>query len=218
MKDIFIGLVGVKESGKSTTMNYIREILSEARLTSKEVMNAFHLKMTCAKVFNLTFDHFELQSMKEVPFAKPLVLTKSLVEKCLNEFKLEANTDLSEHIGIDLTSPRKIAQYIGTQIVRSVQDDIHCSYAYENAKGANVYIVTDIRFPNEFSFFSAKASNFIPIFINNEKAIQHLIDSNETHESELYVVDMKDDCLVLDNNGTLEELKSGVKFILDKEL
>lgn len=61
----FVGLVGYKQSGKTTVLKYL-----EKNYDAQEIMLAGHLKDVCAEVFNLPRVSFEDQNLKEKPFKK----------------------------------------------------------------------------------------------------------------------------------------------------
>ena len=216
MKTI-IGLAGVKTSGKSTVANMIKEFVAEAH----EVALADKLKNTCAKVFNLKREQFDKQNLKEVPFDNPKLLDHERIEQILKAFNIEPSDELMNYFyeygieGTTLESPRKIAQVVGTEVLRAAgNDDIHC----ENLKlDKDILIVSDVRFPNELNYFNKLNSvKFIPIYIQRDEAEKH-VDEN-SHPSEKSVFEFSDKCIKLDNNGSLRNTELQVKQIIDKEL
>lgn len=58
----FIGLVGYKQSGKTTVLNHLKK-----NYKAKEIMLAGHLKDVCSEVFDIPRDHFDDQNIKEEP-------------------------------------------------------------------------------------------------------------------------------------------------------
>ena len=134
MSNIVIGLAGVKTSGKSTVTNIIRKYfdLKEAALAEK-------LKVASAETFRVARSDFDDQRYKEVPFAEgPKILTEDSIRSLLTFFKVNPDELIDpvlytkridtyrDIIGMKLESPRKIAQIVGTEVLRRVGEDIHC--------------------------------------------------------------------------------------------
>lgn len=211
---IFIGLVAEKESGKTTTFNFIKEGLP----TAQEIMLAEHLKNVCAKVFKMDLYCFESQSEKKRILENPVILTRKNITDIVDLFELNISEEgILQHLGKELTTTRAILQYVGTDIVRAIEDDIHLKWAVRLAPKSDVYVITDIRFPNEFEFFNKK-EGFLPFAI--ERGTRDQADVASHHASETYVASLKRRCLAsIDNNGTLEHLKTQVcDLIVSKAL
>lgn len=225
MKTI-IGLTGVKTSGKSTVANMIREFVPNVQ----EVALADKLKNTCAEVFNVPRKNFDSQDLKEVPFDNPKLLDHERIEQILKAFNIKPSEGLMNYYyehgieGITLESPRKIAQIVGTEILRAAgNDDIHCQNVELNG---NVVVVSDVRFPNEFNYFNNLAFEqtdtgvnklrFIPVYVQRDEAEKHI--NENSHSSETSLFEFADKCIKIDNNGSFRNTELQVKQIIDKEL
>ena len=207
-----IGLAGVKTSGKSTAAEIIKGIIE-----AKESALADKLKNASAKAFGLERIQFDAQELKEVEFGRPMMVTRTVLETILTEFNLapERADEMRKLEGAMLKSPRHIAQFVGTEVLRSLGNpDIHCDNV-ELFEGTT--IISDMRFPNEFDYFFNKEDiDFIPLYVaRNEAEIQVTPDS---HASETSVFLFKDKCARLDNNGTIEQLEANIKAILEGKL
>ncbi len=114
-----------------------------------------------------------------------------------------------------LESPRRIAQVIGTEILRATGDeDIHCKNMPLNESG--VTIVSDIRFPNEFNYFNKlEGTLFIPIYIQRDEAEQYVTE--DSHPSEKSVFEFAHKCISLHNNSDLHDLKINTLQLLRDE-
>lgn len=209
-----IGLAGVKTSGKSTVANIIKKYLynvQEAALADK-------LKNTCAEVFGLERKQFDLQELKEVPFEVPKTLGLYEVGAILESFGVYMDTreidSKFDVIGMELKSPRHIAQIVGTEVLRAAGDEfIHCKNVPVNKNG--ITIISDLRFPNEYEYFSkAEDVHFIPIYIQRDEAEKHV--TKDSHPSETSVFLFSDKCELLPNNSSLQELESRLLVILSK--
>jgi hypothetical protein len=176
---LIIGLIGFKESGKSTAFNILSKVLN-----AKEVQLAKHLKDVCSMVFRIERSWFDDQDFKERELIYPVILTIEEVAGVLRGFNLLSETNLdiaSKHVGKELNSPRKIAQFIGTDMLREFDPDIHINYAIKNApKGSNL-VVTDIRFLNELEYFS-KIPDFRSVFIKRTDKVPE--NTPDIHPSE----------------------------------
>lgn len=218
---VVIGLAGVKTSGKSTVAEMIKELIGgdilESALANK-------LKETSAEVFNVPRDHFDRQDVKEVPFQDgPKKLTVEKIHNVLHSFNVEVTQSLmnkyknSGIIDMELETPRKIAQIVGTELLRATGDeDIHCKNMPVNEEG--ITIVSDLRFPNEFSYFhrlGAEGVRFIPLYIQRDEAEKHVTE--DSHPSEKSVFLFSDQCTKLSNNGSLEDLKQDIELLLTNE-
>jgi len=161
---IIIGLAGVKTSGKSTVANIIKEYIPQA----SESALADKLKNTCAKVFGLKRNFFDLQELKEEPIINgPIELTYGRIYDILADFEVTLTDTLKDNykdiVGMLLYTPRQIAQIIGTEVLRMTGNaDIHCDNVKIDSK---ITIISDIRFPNEFDYFSKKKGLSLYLYI-----------------------------------------------------
>lgn len=207
-----IGLAGVKTSGKSTVANMIKSMVDGA----KEAALADKLKNTCAQVFNISRDHFDNQDLKEVPFEEPKKLGVYEIGAILESFGIDMTAreidSTFEVTNMMLETPRKIAQIVGTEILRQAGDEyIHCKNVPLNETG--VTIISDVRFPNEFEYFKNKKDVFfMPLYIARDEAEKHV--TPDSHPSEKCVFEFNDKCVRIDNNGTIEETRSQIYNIL----
>jgi hypothetical protein len=119
-------------------------------------------------------------------------------------------------VGKVLHSPRQIAQYVGTEVLRTYEPDIHC-LAAANAVTKRVGVVTDMRFPNEYSFFKERYPKFYPVYIENMAA--EIAASKDTHPSEAYLKELaKKAPFKISNNSSLAEFQKLVKEVVGKIL
>lgn len=216
MKTI-IGLAGVKTSGKSTVANMIKEFVTNA----EEAALADKLKNTCAEVFGVPRDYFDRQDVKEVPFTDgPKELTALKIGAILESFGVYMSTREIDStyncIGMELPTPRRIAQIVGTEVLRAAGDeDIHCKNVKINDGG--ITVISDLRFPNEYKFFKESDDyNFIPLYIQRDEAEKHVTE--DSHPSEKCVFEFSGNCIKIDNNGSLRDTERQIKQVIDKEV
>ena len=125
-----IGLTGFAKSGKSTAAEILKS------LGGQEVAFAKHLKDVCSVVFNVPREHFDDQNFKEVPFRTNRLISSADTDEILKYFEIPdrfmPQTALA-HSGTILKSPRHVAQYIGTEVLRTIDQNIHINMAFKLA-------------------------------------------------------------------------------------
>jgi hypothetical protein len=202
-----IGITGVKGSGKDTAYQLLKRTYPEI----KQVSLAGKLKEVCLEIFELS--EFELtdRKAKEAYFDVPRVLTEETLLKIYKQFNEARNVNYDKHIrphiGYVLESPRRILQYVGTEVLRSIRDNIHSFYLYAQIKDTEgVYFITDVRFVDEYEFFkNIEDINFEAWYINNKKA--EVAGSGDIHPSEMGIFEIRKDAFHIDNNGTLNDFE-----------
>lgn len=198
------GLVGFAKAGKSTFLDIFKK-----EFGAEEVMLANHLKNTSSDVFLIPRSHFDDQSIKEVPFKTPIELTSGHILDICRRFDISEDVAMSslamKHVGTMLTSPRHIAQYIGSELLRSLDSDIHIKTAIRkmNESSSEIFVVSDIRFMNELEAFS-KYDNFTSVAIKRDAVAPK--DLKKVHQSEAAIPSIQERCnFILENNTTKEE-------------
>ena len=208
-----IGIAGVKTSGKSTVANIIKEITN-----AKESALADKLKNASCKAFGLSREQLDNQDLKEIEFQKHKMLTRAELIIILNEFNLdESIVDTLWHLeGALLKSPRHIAQFVGTEVLRSLGNpDIHCDNVELSDDG--VTIISDMRFENEFDYFERMEDiKFIPLYIARGAAEAQV--NAASHISETSVFLFRDKCIKICNNGTIDQLGLNINKALEGKL
>jgi len=213
--DIIIGLIGAKSSGKSTAFEIISKLYNGE---VKEITLAGKLKDTCSKIFDIPRNHFDSHRFKEKDLETPIYLTTEVLQSIYSTFNLDVDFGkyIRPHIGKILFTPRQVAQYIGTEVLRAVQPDVHCIHALGNdSDNYKIGVVTDIRFPNEFSFFS-NLSKFIPIYIKRSEAENFA--AKDSHVSESYLKDLAAKSNKIYNDTTIPEFEKELAKLLKQLL
>lgn len=202
-----IGLTGFAKSGKSTAAEILRS------LGGQEVAFAKHLKDVCAVVFNVPRSHFDDQNFKEVPFAEPVEIEPIDIEQILRYFEVSDRfvpASILEHQGVKMKSPRHVAQYIGTEVLRSIDSDIHINMAFKLAakSSAKFLICSDMRFDNELKAVNNQSG--LTIGISRQKAVPANLTNLHPSEAEIPNLISRSD-LVVNNEGTIEELQKTIR-------
>lgn len=204
---IFLGFTGVKQSGKNTACTFLKEkypFVTELALADK-------LKNECARVFDIPRVNFDASELKEKELPQPVYLDEDNVPSLIKAFGLPFTFDqhVRPHMATILHTPRQIAQYVGTEVLRSISADVHCLGTIRDLPEDGVFVVTDMRFPNEYEFFSNNyRENFFPFYIDNKGA--EAKSARDAHASERYILEIAKKCERIDNNGSLQGLQAQI--------
>lgn len=208
--DIVIGLIGAKGAGKTTAYEVI-----QAELDVQEITLAAKLKDVSAEVTGIDRNWFDSHRFKEVDLNDPVFLTAPLLEKIWQLYGVGTKAPgffdkfVRPHVGQLLHTPRQIAQYVGTEVLRAYEPDIHCLEAAK-AITKTIGVVTDMRFPNEYDFFRKNYPRFHTLYIQNNGAEIHA--GKDTHASEAYLKDLarKADVTVI-NDSSIKAFQEKVR-------
>lgn len=201
-----IAFCGSKGAGKSTSATVFRD---SAPFETEELALAGHLKDACAPIFGLSINQFIDPALKEVELETFVVLTRENVTAVLKAFYVEnidETTHVRPHIGRVITTPRKLLQYIGTEVLHPIDPLIHTKIALRNKNPHKLTIITDLRFLNEFEYLnSTLGTQFLPVYVKNLQA--EAAASVDAHPSERQLDLFKAQCKLVENEGTMTELK-----------
>jgi len=194
-----IALTGTKGSGKDTFCQFLSAHLS-GRFDVTYLRFAGLLKQACAKASGLSGEYFEDAVLKEQELPHPIKFNKESFNIVMKEFDLP--TDGSNDNFMVFKTPRKMLQVVGTDILRRKKPTIHVDKTISKIPQEGVSIITDMRFVNEFNALEKSLSyhEFIPVFLSRSTG------SNDEHKSERELLKFKEKCVIIDNNGTLEDL------------
>lgn len=210
-----IAFSGAKYSGKSTSAEIFTTLI---KTVTKEVAFAGHLKNTCSKVFNIEMKYFLDSKLKESEMNSYVNLTKEKIEQVFEEFEIsqyEFDKHVRPHMGQVFDTPRKLLQYIGTELLHPLDKLIHVNFAMKKVDPDVITLVTDLRFPQEFDAMYGR-EDFLPVHVYNLQAeLQAMTDS---HPSERGWQQFKDRCYTLDNNGNITQLTENIKKMIAEKL
>jgi hypothetical protein len=210
-KPIVVGLVAPKQAGKTTVTNMLAEFVN-----IKESAFADKLKNACAKAFNIPRNHFDDQNLKEVPFETPIDMSLDRIKVIMNEYGAQTNSQTVKGslVGMQMKSPRHIAQIVGTELLRDgVSKTIHIDNViiYPDA----VTVISDTRFENEYEVMNQRSDiDYYAAYVFRKQAEE--VAKTSDHASETEFFKFKDKCYIIDNNGSLRDLELNVKRFLDK--
>lgn len=207
---IIIGLVGLKQCGKSTAFRFIKELAPEG-VAVHEVKFAGLLKEACAKAAKLDIDYFEDVTLKEAELKLPIKFDTEARNTILRIFGLEPTED---RILMSFHTPRKMLQIVGTEVLRTIDPNIHVRKTLETMPKEGIIVVTDLRFINEFNSL-ADEDGFHPYYIENHK-VESRATSN--HASETQPKKLRSRCKILKNVAGLPEFREEVNNMLTEVL
>lgn len=205
-----VGLTGFAKSGKSTAAEILRG------MGGKEVAFAKHLKDVCAVVFNIPRNHFDDQAIKEVPFDFERTIFENDIMQILNYFEVPGRfvpETILKHKGVRLTSPRHVAQYIGTEMLRGVDQNIHVNMAFKlNADAQTAFLIcSDVRFDNELR--AVQDGQGLMVGISRKAVVP--ADLQNLHPSEKEIPNLiSRSNVIIKNEDTIEQFQNEVKNTL----
>lgn len=200
-----IGLVGPKQSGKSTTLGFIEN--------TNEIQIAGFLKDVCSAVFRVPRPAFDLQELKEQQLLIPSIITDDalkVIHAAYRPFINREEVEWGQHLGKVLYTPRDIAQYIGTEVLRETDPMVHLNACKGRLNPDKVNVVSDIRFANELDFFRGIGASLW--YLKRKDAEE--ASKNATHASEKVYL-LADLCdVIIENDSTLDFLSHTVNQLL----
>lgn len=209
-----IAFCGAKESGKSTSAELFKTLIKSK---TTEVAFAGHLKEVCSKVFGIPMKYFLDTKLKESELDAYINLTTDSIQEIFERFDIKTydyDSHIRKHVGQVFDTPRKLLQYVGTELLHPLDKLIHVNYALKQLDLNVITLVTDLRFPQEFDAIKDRP-DFLPVYVDNKKAENNA--AADTHASEQGWKIFKDYCVQLDNNSTLENLTANLqKLIMEK--
>lgn len=206
MKTI-LAFTGVKFSGKTTAFNTIKDLVPGVI----EIQLAKKLKDECARHLKIDRELFDDPNRKEVPLETPVYLDVDNISAIIRSYGIEPDYDthVRPHVGMVLETPRRAAQYVGTEVLRTVSEDIHCIGATLGLPEDGIFVLTDMRFPNEYQYFADRyGANFHPFFVQNNRAEYN--GAADMHPSERQVLVTATKCEKIENNNSMTDFQQRV--------
>jgi hypothetical protein len=213
MRTGVIAFCGSKGAGKSTSAAMFRD---QYPGPTEEIAFAQHLKNVCSDVFNINMSNFTVPELKEKELDAYVTLDGKNIPKVLSKFDIidfDYDKNVRPHIGQVFDTPRRVLQYIGTDVLHPIDPLIHAKITLKLKDPNKLSIVTDLRFLQEFQFLKLYG-DFLAVYVLNKKA--EMLASSDTHKSERDLQSFKPMCEVLDNTGGLNDLRKNVKGIIEK--
>jgi len=191
---MIIGIAGKSQSGKDTTASMINFMKYRPELS-------FHA------YWNSDIP-FEWDDNRIIHFAD---LLKDASEILLSLPKFTLQSQSGKRITLDWLdgmSTRTFLQLLGTAVRNEIHPDFWVrALMHQISKRKGVILIPDVRFPNEAQAIKDKGGFLI--------RIERLGAGAGEHISETALDDYEGWDLVIDNNGTLEDLYNKVKFLIE---
>lgn len=153
----------------------------------------------------------------KISFAEPL--KRGLMELFgFPDLSYFEDSEKKERIHDEIThwTPRRLMQWMGTDIIKSQIDTNHWIKLLEKKVNSMlslddiVIIITDVRFPEEVDCINRL--NGIVVYLDADERLG--ASSKSAHISEQILNETKEKCLlVIPNNGSLEEYKSHLHLV-----
>lgn len=191
------GIAGEKGHGKDT---FARLVLEYG--PSFEVLHfADDLKRIAGRVYGLTDEQMNNPALKEAPLDKP-------VEMDLFIDALRSETGLPiQPRGKVGRSPREVMQYLGTEYMRSIQDDFWVQKVLQKIGTKRCFLVPDTRFPNEGDGLRSVGGLIIKVLRIDAPS------SGDRHASETEMSKIQPDLLVGVRTGDLSLPRRVAKLV-----
>lgn len=205
-----IAFCGAKFSGKSTSAELFKNMTT---LPTEELAFAGHLKTSSSQAFNVDMKYFLDPNLKEAELPEYVNLTGPNLKKLMELFEINPDYDkfVRPHIGQVFYTGRSLLQYIGTDVLHPINPLIHVEVTLKKKDPNKLSIITDLRFPQEFEACRA-SPDFLGVYVRNSAAENKA--SADKHASEQGWKVFKDNCLILDNNGNLNQLQLAIQALI----
>lgn len=202
---MIVGISGKARSGKDRTS----EVFIKHGFT--RISFADELKRMLSDVFCLPLETFYDDNLKDSPFETPVVITNThlvLIESHITTFTSNNADSLYDHAGVEVKSPREMMQYVGTEVCRKVDDELWLKAFKHRTKGFDNVVCPDVRLPNERNLI--RELNGFLFWIDRPG----LVTNVPQHVSETSYGPISEYDVVINNNGTLDNLKHSVNAYL----
>lgn len=192
-----IGISGRKGSGKSA----VSAQLSESGY--QRISFADFLKETCSALSGLTLESMYDVTSKEEPFEVPFIWDEKVCSRLSEIAEIKIPFE-GERL---LWSRREMFQFIGTDVLRNLDPDIHIKKTKERLLTVEKCYVDDVRFPNEKYLIEEMGG--ITVYIVRPNNYPY---SNHPSETSLHWTDFDH---VIVNDRSEETLKRRFKLFLE---
>lgn len=202
-----LAFAGSKGSGKTTAFSVIANNFTGVH----EAMLAGKLKRGVCEVYGFDFNRLDDLAYKESELDIPVELTRDNLTAMATYFGVEFDYDthLRTHVGYTCDTLRHLLQYIGTEVLRGIDNDIHVKTVVRDLPKEGLVVITDLRFEGEFNYFYENHQNeFFPFYVKNNAA--ELAAEGDNHPSETDLQKFKNKCGLIDNNYSLQEYKATI--------
>jgi hypothetical protein len=212
---------GKLQSGKNQIAEYIQEILEDRSKQVTQDLFAKTLKNNCEQDFSRLTDHLNATFQKLMDYIEPDILKYGNDQFIIDMFNMckEHITTSENYYENKNPITRLLLQTYGTDIFRDRVDFNYWVIQLINRIKESSFdytLITDVRFPNEIDVIKSEDNIDVMVIRIHRK------DNNQTnlneHESEKALDNYTEWDLVIDNNGSLDELKQAALNICNNLL
>jgi hypothetical protein len=184
-----LGVHGKAKAGKDSFADF----LIKNHGWDGKVSFAGNLKEMCKEIFFLTDYDLNDPAGKEKDFKSPKIFTqrnlgsvlhwvsRTVPNPALIRLPRGARAKVAALIGTELKNPRDVMQFVGTDICRTVHPSYHTDIIKNKLlSSAGKWVITDVRFPNEFELVDEFKGQTIEI----RRADSDISEINSKHASE----------------------------------
>ena len=219
MKHIFL-ISGKLRSGKNQFADYVKEIAESKGMTVNTDLFAKSLKEWCNEDFRALTEYLNdilNLTIEELHNFKTLIGLRSL-ENTIQRLKDHITKDENWYENKNPIT-RILLQTYGTEIFRKRVDQEWWVKQLKNRvlqSNSDITLITDVRFPNEIECFKKDIpKDFTVTTIRINRNLNREASFNE-HESEKALDNYNEFNYVIDNNGTLEDLREEAKELISR--
>lgn len=197
-----IGISGKKGTGKNVVADLIKEKVS---VDYDLRAYADKLKDMASVMLGVSVEDLNSQEFKKTPLPDQWGLGEEFYDNATDIDKM-----LYSHLVDNTLTPRDVLQMLGDN-TRGIHPNVWVNSMFSKWKESDQWIVTDVRFPNEFEAIKERGGIMIRV---NRKT-----NSNDYHPSEISLDNYKEFDHTIGNNGTMKQLNIAVdKMIKELEL
>jgi hypothetical protein len=214
-KNMLICLSGQSRVGKDSIADVLVRDFKYVK-----VAFADGLRELASSVFDMPANQFTDADKKEAPFVYPVRLQEEHIGLLLSHIENNWSIPVSKEskdkmlalVGTEMTTPRKLLQIIGTDLVRDCIDDQFWIKALEHKIGnlADV-VITDARFSGERQF--AREKGALMCLVKRPS-----LQSNDSHRAENDLGEDTEYNLIFNNDDTLNRFKIEVNGFFNNYL
>jgi hypothetical protein len=185
---VILGISGPAGAGKDT----VADFLVEWQGWDGKLSFAKNLKDMCKAIFYLSDYDVNDQEGKMRPFNRPVEFTDRNLGSVMfwmarthasHPVREGAKEKVKAFVGKQLTNPRHILQFVGTDLCRELVPTYHVDILTQKIKDNpdGRFIITDVRFPNEGNLILDDLNGLV-VYLDRLNSVAGNID--KTHPSE----------------------------------
>lgn len=199
---MIIVLSAPKRSGKDVIADILKQNFGYQR-----VAFADPLRKICSETMQLPLINFTDDSLKDLLFSSPVSMRIEECErlsKIVNADEIQTANLMQHGRDVSFKTPREVLQFVGTDLIRNhIAEDYLVRLALDVIKNTQGNIViTDARFPNERKELKTLGGTLVRIKREGYEG--------SGHASELSIGEDSEYDVIINNNGTLSQLRHDV--------